>query len=56
MLGNLLRTTTGDRHLHPEDGGHLHVRKTTVAEPKLQSLYDLLSLSATPMGTTKDVT
>lgn len=36
-----------------KDGRTLHVRKTTVAEPKLRSLYDALSLSATPVGTKK---
>jgi transposase len=36
-----------------KDGRALHVRKTTLAEPKLQSLYEALSLSATPLGTRK---
>lgn len=36
-----------------KDGRTLHVRKTTVAEPKLRNLYDALSLSATPVGTKK---
>ena len=36
-----------------KDGRTLHVRKTTLAEPKLQSLYEALSLSATPVGTRK---
>lgn len=36
-----------------KDGRTLHVRKTTLAEPKLQSLYEALSLSATPAGTRK---
>lgn len=36
-----------------KDGRTLHVRKTTLAEPKLQSLYAALSLSATPVGTRK---
>jgi transposase len=36
-----------------KDGRTLHVRKTTVAEPKLRNLYDALSLSATPVGTRK---
>jgi transposase len=36
-----------------KDGRTLHVRKTTLAEPKLQSLYTALSLSATPVGTRK---
>ncbi len=36
-----------------KDGRTLHVRKTTVAEPKLQSLYDALSLSVSPVGTRK---
>lgn len=38
-----------------KDGRTLHVRKTTLAEPKLQDLYDALSLSATPVGTRKYV-
>ena len=38
-----------------EDGRTLHVRKTTLAESKLQSLYKALSLSATPVGTRKYV-
>jgi transposase len=36
-----------------KDGRTLHVRETTVAEPKLRSLYDALCLSATPVGTRK---
>jgi len=36
-----------------KDGRTLHVRKTTLAESKLQGLYDALSLSATPVGTRK---
>ena len=36
-----------------KDGRTLHVRKTTLAEPKLQSLYDALSLSAAPVGARK---
>lgn len=36
-----------------KDGRTLHVRKTTVAEPKLRSLYDALCLSASPVGTRK---
>jgi len=36
-----------------KDGRTLHVRKTTVAEPKLRNLYDALSLSASPVGTRK---
>jgi len=35
------------------DGRTLHVRKTTVAEPKLQRLYNVLGLSASPVGTRK---
>ena len=35
------------------NGRTLHVRKTILAEPKLQSLYAALSLSATPVGTRK---
>jgi len=38
-----------------KDGRTLHVRKTTLAEPKLRNLYDALSLSATPVGTRKYV-
>lgn len=35
------------------DGRTLHVRKTTVAEPKLQRLYAALNLSASPVGVRK---
>lgn len=35
------------------DGRTLHVRKTTVAEPKLQRLYDALGLPASPVGVRK---
>lgn len=35
------------------DGRTLHVRKTTVAEPKLQRLYDALGLPASPVGMRK---
>jgi hypothetical protein len=38
-----------------KDGRTLHVRKTTLAEPKLQALYDALSLSSTPVGPRKYV-
>ncbi len=36
-----------------KDGRTLHVRKTTVAEQKLQGLYKALGLSASPVGTKK---
>lgn len=36
-----------------KDGRTLHVRKSTVAEPKLQRLYNVLGLSASPVGTRK---
>lgn len=36
-----------------KDGRTLHVRKTTVAEPKLQQLYEALGLSASPVGVRK---
>ena len=35
------------------DGRTLHIRKTTVAEPKLQRLYNVLGLSTSPVGTRK---
>ena len=35
------------------DGRTLHVRKTTVAEPKLQRLYAALNLTADPVGVRK---
>ena len=38
-----------------KDGRTLHVRKTTLPEPKLQALYDALSLSASPVGARKYV-
>lgn len=36
-----------------KDGQTLHVRKTTLAEPKLKELYEALSLSASPVGVRK---
>lgn len=36
-----------------KDGKTLHVRKATVAEPKLNKLYDLLGVSASPGGIRK---
>jgi transposase len=36
-----------------KNGTTLYVRKATVAEPKLQHLYDALGLSASPVGTRK---
>ena len=38
-----------------KDGCTLHVRKTTIAEPKLQKLYDALEISASPAGTQKTI-
>lgn len=35
------------------DGRTLHVRKTTIAEPKLAKLYDALNISASPGGIQK---
>lgn len=35
------------------DGRTLHVRKTTLAEPRLKELYDALALSASPVGVRK---
>jgi transposase len=35
------------------DGRTLHVRKATIAEPKLKKLYDVLGLSVAPGGTQK---
>lgn len=37
------------------DGRTLHVRKTTVAEPKIQRLYDALGLPSSPVGVKKMV-
>jgi hypothetical protein len=31
----------------------MHIRKATVAEPKLKEIYDILKLSATPGGVKK---
>jgi transposase len=36
-----------------KDGKTLHVRKTTVAEPALRSLYNILGLSPAPVGVRK---
>ena len=38
-----------------KDGRALHVRKTTVAEPELKKLYDILGVSASPGGINKSV-
>jgi len=38
-----------------KDGRTLHVRKTTVAEPKLQKLYNALEISASPAGMQKTI-
>ena len=32
-----------------------NIRKTTIAEPKLQKLYDALEISASPAGTQKTI-
>lgn len=38
-----------------KDGRTLHIRKTTVAEPKLKNLYDILGISFSPVGIRKMV-
>ncbi len=38
-----------------KDGRTLHIRKTTVAEPKLKNLYDVLELNPSPVGLRKMV-
>jgi transposase len=38
-----------------KDDRTLHVRKTTIAEPKLKKLYDALEISASPVGTQKTI-
>jgi transposase len=38
-----------------KDGRTLHARKTTIAEPKLQKLYDALKISASQVGTQKTI-
>jgi hypothetical protein len=38
-----------------KDGRTLHVRKTTVAEPKLKKLYDALGVLPSPVGVRKMV-
>jgi transposase len=38
-----------------KDGRTLHVRKTTLAEPKLQKVYDILGVTSSPVGTRKMV-
>jgi hypothetical protein len=38
-----------------KDGRTLHVRKTSVATPKLKQLYDALGISASPVGVRKMV-
>ena len=39
-----------------KDGHTVHVRKTTLAEPKLKKLYDTLEISPSPIGVRKMVT
>jgi transposase len=55
----LRRIFAGQRRItatfRQKDGRTLHVRKTTVAEPKLQQLYEALGLSASPVGVRKMV-
>jgi hypothetical protein len=34
-----------------DDGRSLHVRKSTLASPQLQEMYDALGISASPGGT-----
>lgn len=38
-----------------KDGRTLHVRKTTIAEPKLQKFYGALEISASPVGMQKTI-
>ena len=38
-----------------KDGRTLHIRKTTVAEPKLKNLYDVLGMTSAPVGLRKMV-
>jgi len=38
-----------------KDDRTLHVRKTTIAEPKLKKLYDALEISASAVGTQKTI-
>lgn len=38
-----------------KDGRTLHVRKTTLAEPKLQKVYDILGVTSSPVGIRKMV-
>ncbi len=38
-----------------KDGRTLHIRKTTVAEPKLRNLYDVLGIQSSPVGLRKMV-
>ncbi len=35
------------------DGGMIHLRKSTVAEPALKAIYDALGVNALPGGTRK---
>lgn len=44
FAGNVCESAT----FKQKDGRTLHVRKTTTAEPKLQQLYNVLGLSASP--------
>lgn len=39
--------------LRRSDGGMIHVRKSTVAEPALTAIYDALGVNALPGGTRK---
>ena len=38
-----------------KDGRTLHIRKTTVAEPKLKNLYDVIGMTSAPVGLRKMV-
>ncbi len=50
ILARQQRVTTS---FTQDDGRSLHVRKSTIASPQLQEIYDALGISASPGGTKK---
>jgi len=56
---SLRRTFSGQQRItatfKQKDGQTLHIRKTTVAEPKLKNLYDVLGIHSSPVGLRKMV-
>ncbi len=57
--GSLRKIFSGQQRItatfRQKDGRTLHIRKTTVAEPKLKELYNILGISPSPVGVRKMV-